>query len=113
MILKLLKSNTMLSATNNSYEIHPEERKTPNVTSFFSGNSKSTAWKVFTEHHRLLQNLGNRDLTEGTANDLELFVCKLYNMHNVDTVDKARPVLFVKSRAPESLPQQVMHYSSM
>lgn len=53
------------------------------VTTFSSGNNKSTAWKVFTRHHGQLQNLGNGDLTERTAKDAEL-----QNV-NVDTVDRA------------------------
>ena len=44
------------------------------------------------------------ELDDVTAKNAELFICKLYNVSNVTTVNKAREILFVKSSAPEALP---------
>jgi len=74
------------------------------TTSYISGHSKKTAWMVFQEHHELLQNLGKGELTDEIAKDAEQFVCRVYKVQNVNTVDEARPILFIKSHAPESLP---------
>ena len=74
------------------------------VTSFLSGHSKKTAWKVFEQHHELLKDLGKGNLAKETIAETEQFVCRLYNTQDVTTVDKARSQLFMKSRAPESLP---------
>ena len=72
------------------------------VTSFLSGQSKKTAWKVFEQNHELLRDLGKGDIAIETI--AEKFVCRLYNTQDVTTMDKARSQLFMKSRAPESLP---------
>lgn len=74
------------------------------VTSYFGGHSKKTAWKVFQDHNELLENLGKGELTEETIKKAEQFVCRLYKLSNVDNVDKARKTMFVKCCAPESLP---------
>ena len=70
------------------------------VTSFLSGHSNKTAWKVFGEHH----DLGEGVLAKETIAETEKFVCRLYNTQDVLTVDKARSQLFMKFRSPESLP---------
>jgi hypothetical protein len=65
---------------------------------------------VFKQHHELLKNLGSGDLTqppcltEDTVSDAEQFVCQLYGVHDANSVDKARAVLFMKSHTPETLP---------
>ena len=74
------------------------------TTSFVSGHSKKSARKVFKKHSELLRNLGEGELSEPTVRDAERFFCRLYNLQNVDTVDKARPLLFVRSYTPEKLP---------
>ena len=76
------------------------------VTSFLSGHSKKTAWKVFEQDHELLQDLGKGNLAKETIAETDKFVCRLYN---TQYVDKARSQLFMKSRSPESLPPRVMH----
>jgi hypothetical protein len=74
------------------------------VTSFFSGHGKKTAWKVFEQQYELLQNLGKGGMTDEIATDAEKFICRLYHVPNVDTVDQARSLLFIKSHVPKSLP---------
>lgn len=74
------------------------------TTSYISGHSKKTSWKVFQQHHELLSSLGKYELDHDTANDAESFFCRLYNIPNVDSVDKVRAILFTKSHTPESLP---------
>ena len=74
------------------------------VTSFRSGHSKKTAWKVFEQHHELLKDLGKGNLAKETIAETEKFVCRLYNTQDVTRVNKARSQLFMKSRAPESFP---------
>jgi isocitrate/isopropylmalate dehydrogenase len=43
------------------------------------------------------------ELTEDTQKNAEQFICKLYDQ-TVDTVDKARTVLFGKLKGPEHMP---------
>ena len=74
------------------------------TTSYLFRHGKKTCWKVFQEHSQLLAGLGQGELDEATAKDVELFICKVYNVPNASTVNKARAILFVKSCAPESLP---------
>ena len=68
------------------------------TTSYISGHSKKTAWMVFQEHHELLQNLGKGELTDEIDKDAEHFVCRVYKVQNVNTVDEARPRLHQVSR---------------
>jgi hypothetical protein len=72
-------------------------------TSFLSGQSKVSWWKVFQQHHQLLANLGKGQLTDDTSKKAELFVCKLY-ISNCETADGARTIMFRKATAPENLP---------
>ena len=74
------------------------------TTSYLSSHGKKSCWKVFKEHYHLLDGLHQGELDEATKESAELFICKLYNVPDVTTVNKARAILFVKSRAPESLP---------
>jgi len=74
------------------------------TTSYLYGHGKKTCWKVYQEHFRLLQGLGQGELDDVTAKNAELFIGKLYNVSNIITVNKAREILFVKSSAPETLP---------
>ena len=59
---------------------------------------------MFQEYHYLLKYVGEGNLDEQTAADVELFICKVYNEPNVITANKARSNLYVKSHAPEILP---------
>ena len=59
---------------------------------------------MFLQNPDLLINLGKNDFTSETAKDAEHFVCKIYGIQTACKADKARSLMFVKSRAPESLP---------
>ena len=74
------------------------------TTSYLAGHSKKSCWKIFLQDHDLIRNLGTGDLTVETVHDAERFICKVYGMPNIDTVNKARSQMFVKSRAPDCLP---------
>lgn len=74
------------------------------TTSYIAGHSKKSSWKVFLQYSDLLSNLGKLDLTPETTRDAQHFVCKMYGIQNTHSANKARSLLFVKSRAPESLP---------
>ena len=74
------------------------------VMSFLSGHSKKSAWKVFEQHHELLKDPRKGNLAKETSAETEKFVCRLYNTQDVTTVNKARSLLFMRSRAPEFLP---------
>ena len=50
------------------------------TTYFLAGHSKKTCWKVFNDNHNLLKNLGDGELSDQTANDAEVFICKVYNV---------------------------------
>ena len=53
---------------------------------------------------RLLQHLGEGDLTTSKVHDAEEFVCKLYRVENVTTTDEARVQLFNICKALEAQP---------
>lgn len=74
------------------------------TTSFISNHSKRTAFKVFTEHHNLLQHLGKGELSDQMIANAEEFICKLYNVGNLKSVDEAQHILFGKTSKPEALP---------
>ena len=73
-------------------------------TSFISNHSKRTAFKVFTEHHELLQQLGNGELSEEVILNAEEFICRVYGICKTKSVDEARYMLFGKTTKPEALP---------
>ena len=54
--------------------------------------------------YRLLQHLGEGDLTASKFHDAEEFVCKLYQVENVTKTDDARVQLFNKCKALEVVP---------
>lgn len=74
------------------------------TTSYIGGHSKKSCWKIFLEDHDLLKDLGNGILTDKVAKDAERLICNLYGVSNVDTVNKARSQMFVKSHPPDCLP---------
>ena len=77
------------------------------TTSYLFRHGKKTCWKVFQEYSHLLTGLGQGELDEEAAKDVELFICKVYTVYNVpnaSTVNKARAILFAKSCAIDSLP---------
>ena len=49
-------------------------------TSYFANYIKKSSWKVFKEHHQLLQNLGIGGLTQETIRSTEAFVCRIYDV---------------------------------
>ena len=74
------------------------------TTSYFANHTKKSTWKVFEEHHKLLSNLGIGNLTDETIKSAEAFVCRIYNVHKTDSIDKARHILFSKTGKPEAMP---------
>ena len=73
------------------------------TTSYFSNHTKRTSYKIFKKHHQLLHNLGTGELTEETIQSSETFVCRIYDVHNTDSIDAARHLLFSKSAKPEAM----------
>ena len=74
------------------------------TVSYFAGYSKKTSWKTFTEHQRLLRNLGNGDLDDSTVRSVETFICRIYSVTDAENCNKARATLFSRCRSPEALP---------
>ena len=74
------------------------------TTSYISGHTKASAWKVFKEHHILLQNLGEGHCDEDEMKNAEKFICYLYNASSACSVNEARHLLFFKKGKPEALP---------
>ena len=74
------------------------------TTSFICNHSKKSAWKVFLQHHELLSSIGEGDLTEKKDGRTEKFICKMYKLDAVESVDEARVILFSKTGKPEALP---------
>lgn len=90
--------------------------------SYIAGHSKKTAWKIFQQHHQLLKDLGRGELNQETITAAEKFLCRIYGLEEVDSVDKARVVYFTRSRSLASLPPtsdalcyhiQRSHYQAM
>ncbi|KAK4322902.1 hypothetical protein Pmani_006376 [Petrolisthes manimaculis] len=77
--------------------------------SFLSGHGKKTALKVFFKHKELLGELGKESLTEDTIGNVKQFVCRIYNVPEMTSVDKARVTLFKKALRPELLPPTREH----
>ena len=82
------------------------------TTSYLANHSKKSSWKVFREHHSLLNNLGVGELSEETMQSAEKFVCRIYNVHQTDSVDVARHILFSKGGKPELLPPDACSLSN-
>ncbi len=74
------------------------------TTSYIANHTKRSSWKIFKEHHALLKNMGIGELTEDTIQSSETLVCRMYNVHTTDSVDKARHLLFFKKGKPEAMP---------
>ena len=74
------------------------------TTSFICKHSKKSAWKVFLKHHALLSSLGEGELTEEKMKEVEEFVCKMYKLDSIGSVDEAQAILFSKKGKPEALP---------
>ncbi|MES9881148.1 MAG: hypothetical protein ABW185_09730, partial [Sedimenticola sp.] len=74
------------------------------TTSYVSGHTKRSSWKVFKDNHELLVDLGVGELTNETAALVETFMCRIYNVSHTDSIDTARYYLFSKSAKPEALP---------
>lgn len=82
------------------------------TTSFICSHTKHSAWKVFLKHHNLLSGLGEGELTEDKIKLAEKFVCRLYSVDHVDSVDMARYIIFSKVSKPEAMPPttNALHY---
>ena len=74
------------------------------TTSYIADHSKRTAWRVFKEHHALLNGLGVGDVTKEKIMSSEAFMCRMYNVQRTDSVDTARHLLFPKTAKPEAMP---------
>lgn len=87
------------------------------TTSFICNHSKKSAWKVFLGHHTLLSSLGEGELTEEKMKEVEEFVCKMYKLDSIGSVDEARAILFAKKGKPEALPPTsdalCVHYQTL
>ena len=70
------------------------------ATSYFANHTKKSSWKVFKEHHQLLQNLRIGELTQETIRSAEAFVCRIYDVQT-DSVDAARHMLFTRTGKSE------------
>lgn len=74
------------------------------TTSSFTGLSKKTCWKVFTQHPALLDSVGR----DGNINGPEEFVCRLYGgerLNESKDINSLRFALFQKAqKALEALP---------
>ena len=74
------------------------------TTSYLSGHTKASAWKVFKESHELLQNTGEGDINEHIIRKAEQFLCCVYGAGHIKTTNEAQHVLFFKKGKPEALP---------
>lgn len=66
--------------------------------------ARRTALKVFFQYKELLAGLGRETLTEDTMLNAEQVVCRIYNVPEVTTVDKARVTLFKRALRAELFP---------
>ena len=74
------------------------------TTSYICGHTKRSAWEIFLPHHQLLCDVGVGTLTQIQLKSVETFVCKLYGVDNVGSVDIVRRIKFEKSCKAEMLP---------
>ena len=75
------------------------------TTSYISGHSKKSCWKVFKEHHHLLRGLGDSPaLCDQTIQDVEAFFCKIYSASDAASINEVRASMFVKGHTIERLP---------
>jgi len=72
--------------------------------SFICSHLKKSAWKVFLKQHTLLPSLREGELTKEKMKEVEEFVCKMYKLDSIGSVDEARAILFSKKGKPEALP---------
>ena len=73
------------------------------TTSYIANHTKRSSWKIFKEHHGLLNNLGIGELSDDIMQYSETFVCIIYNVHRIDSNDAARHLLFSKTEKPEAM----------
>ena len=71
--------------------------------------------EILQRAHNLLKNFGIGELTENTFKSAEAFVCRMYNVHRIDSVDAARHMLFSKTAKPEAMSptSDALHFHSM
>ena len=74
------------------------------TTSYFAGHSKKSAWKTFLDFWQLLRGLGKGlSLTTDVKTHAETFICRMYNIHHVDSTDEGRYIMFPRASKPEVL----------
>ena len=75
------------------------------TVSQFAGIGKVTAWKAFENNSQLLAGLGCGQLTSETTDNVEDFVCKIYDPSTeITKIDQMRVFLFNKGKDSDSLP---------
>ena len=83
------------------------------TTSFISGFSKKSWWKIFMANHYLLSGVVANILTYEIVQSVEKFICKAYKLpSDINTVSEACMVLFPTARKPEALPptSEALHH---
>ena len=73
------------------------------TSSYIANHTKRSSWKIFKEHHGLLNNLGIGELSDDTMQSSETFVCIIYNVHRIDSIDAARHLLFSMTGKSEAM----------
>ena len=71
----------------------PFHAKTSCGTSYISGHTKLTAWKILIEHSHLLEAFVDDD-TENNFLNAEQFICRLYGVNNTNNINEVRHMLF-------------------
>ena len=59
------------------------------TTSYISRHGKKSCCRVFHEQYHQLEDLGQGELDDATAQNAELFICKVDNAPNMQTMNKA------------------------
>ena len=75
------------------------------TVSQFAGIGKVTAWKALENNSQLLTGLGCGQLTTETMDNVEDFVCKIYDLSTeITKIDQMRVFLYNKGKDTDSLP---------
>ena len=62
-------------------------------------------WEVFKQYHTLLNQLGVGELTQNTIDEVDKFICRIYNVQkDILTTNQAPFHLFARANKPEALP---------
>ena len=82
------------------------------TTSFISGHTKKTTWKVFLENPVLLADAGVGIMTENILSSAEEFICRPYGVTQTTSVDAARHILIPGEESQKICHSQMMHCHS-